>query len=229
MKKLLFILLTTYALMADGLPQRIETTIQSIDANGKIELATAVPQGMSGIVLHNYGNNLSAITQAVISLGETSATVLPYTALLHENIPTIKTPARAGDKVILGNFYNNALVIAPNENVYNQVTTSYQKTWIHPDAFALDFMKEDESKLTLDNIERFAKANQVGLVLLVAKDRIRVLDPVSKKFLGAIAFTNNANNTMSPFYARFGQMDTSVFGSSNKSYAEYYSAVTSLR
>jgi len=51
---------------------------------------------MSGIVLHNYGNNLSAITQAVISLGETSATVLPYTALLHENIPTIKTPARVG-------------------------------------------------------------------------------------------------------------------------------------
>jgi len=96
MKKLLFILLTTYALMADGLPQRIETIIQSIDANGKIELATAVPQGMSGIVLHNYGNNLSAITQAVISLGETSATVLPYTALLHENIPTIKTPARVG-------------------------------------------------------------------------------------------------------------------------------------
>ena len=61
MRKLLLLALTTLSLMALELPTTIKTTIQA--TNGEtIKLSKAVPKGLSGIVIHHYGNELSAIT-----------------------------------------------------------------------------------------------------------------------------------------------------------------------
>ncbi|NOZ90377.1 MAG: hypothetical protein GXO60_03720, partial [Epsilonproteobacteria bacterium] len=60
MKKLILILFSTLLLIAnDGLPDRIKTTVTSIN-NGQITLANPIPRGRSGIVIHNYGNGLFA-------------------------------------------------------------------------------------------------------------------------------------------------------------------------
>ena len=228
MKKLLFVLLTSYTLMADALPQTVTTTIKSIEANGQITLATSAPEGMSGIVVHNYGNGLTAITNALITGANGEATLLPYDAIEHDNIPNIKTASKINDKVVLGNFYNNTLLIAPNANVYNSITKRYNKTWIHPDRFALDLISEDNAVISLDNLEHFAKKNQVGLVLIVTQDSIVALDPISKKFLTKQPFSANVEKAMSPFYARFEQMDTSAFGLSSVNRTDYYKAINSL-
>ena len=229
MKKILSILFTTgYFLFANALPSSITTSISNIE-NGQIHLATNVPKGMSGIIMHNYGHGLSAITHASISLGAGQASIQNYTTLSHENIPSIKTAVSIGDKVIFGNFYNNALVIAPNQNSYNQITKSFHKNWIHPDAFALDFMKNGESSLSLENLKTFSKLNQIGLVLLVDKDKVLILDPMSKQFVGALNIQTNQANPMSPFYARFNQMDVSLFGVSQNSYTPYFQSIAGLK
>jgi hypothetical protein len=214
--------------MADALPQSITTTIKSINQNGQITLATSVPKGMSGIVVHDYGNGLSAITNAVITEKDGKATLLKYTAIPHENIPNIKTASKANDKVILGNFYNNVLVIAPDATSYANITQKFKKTWIHPDRFALDFMKHAQSAITLDNIESFSKKNQVGLVLIASKNGLFILDPISKKFIGKKNISVNTDNAMEPFFARFKQMDTSVFGVSKVTLTDYDKAINNL-
>ncbi len=229
MKKIILTLLaTSYLLVAQTLPNTITTTITNISNNGEIKLANSVPKGRSGLIIHNYGNNLSAITHATISNGST-ASVLPYQAILHENIPNVKTNVAVGDKVVFGNFYENALLIAPNQEVYKNITKTYRKTWIHPDRFALNLMKDEERSLTLENIKKFAQLNQIGLVLIVVPNRVLILDPISKNFLGAFALQTDRKNTMSPFYARFEQMDTSTFGFSKKDYPPYYQAVAGLK
>ena len=228
MKKILLILLTTYSLFADALPSSITTTVKSL-SHGNIQLSTNVPAGRSGIIIHNYGNGLSAITHTTISLGNAQATIQPNEAIIHHKIPSIKTDVVAGDKVIFGHFYNNALAIAPNQVAYNQIIQKFSRTWIHPDAFALAFMKEGESTLTMNSLHRFAKKNQVGLVLVVTSNKLLVIDPLSQKVIGSTALRTNPNTAMSPFYTRFKPMDVSLFGFGNTTYPPYFQLVAGLQ
>ena len=230
MQKILFILLAiSYTLFANALPNSISTTISTVSSNGNIQLSGNIPKGMSGIVIHNYGNGLSAITHATISQGNSHASLIPYEAISHDNIPNIQTEAKAGDRVIFGNFYNNALVIAPNRDIYRKITTTYKKTWIHPDTYAVEFMKNGETHLTLKSLKKFAQLNQIGLVLIIAQNRLLILDPISEQFIGSVPMQVNQANAMAPFYARFGQMDTSVFGFSEKNYTPYFKSVAGVK
>jgi len=229
MNKLLLLLLSTYILLADSLPQTIKTTISSINKNGQVQLATSAPKGMSGIVIHNYSNGLSAITHSLVSQGNSSAQASVYTATLHPNIPSIQTPLKVNDTVILGNFYNNALVIAPNEKTYNQITQQFRKTWIHPDAYAIDFMGESEHAISLKSLNNFALINQVGLVLIAAEDGLLILDPISKIFLGKLALTPSRDKAINPFFTRFQQKDTATFSFKNINYTNYYQAIKELK
>ena len=230
LKKILFtILALSTVLLANTLPRSISTTVSGIFSNGQILLSSSVPQGMSGIVIHNYGNGLSAITHSAISKDGGKAQIASYEAIPHKNIPNIQTVVTKGDKVIFGNFYENAMVIAPNRDIYRKITTSYNKTWIHPDAYAVFLMKEEETKLTLESLKKFAQLNQVGLVLIVSSTQMLILDPMSKKFLGAIPMHINPKNAMVPFYARFKQTDISTFGFSKKSYTPYFQSVAGLK
>ena len=229
MNKLLLILLSTYVLLADALPQTIKTTISNVASNGQVQLATSVPKGMSGIVVHNYSNGLSAITHSLISQGNSSAITSAYTATKHPNIPTIKTAVQANDTVVLGNFYNNALVIAPNKRTYEQITQQFQKTWIHPDAYAIDFMGESQSAISLESLEKFALINQVGLVLIASEDGLLILDPISKSFLGKLALTPSSEKTISPFFTRFQQQNTGTFSFKSVDYTNYYQAIKELK
>ena len=229
-RKFLFTLLAlSSTLFANALPSTISTTISSIASTGQVQLSSSVPKGMSGIVIHNYGNGLSAITHATISNGGNKASVVPYEAIPHENIPNIQTSITKGDKVVFGNFYENALVIAPNRDIYRKITKTYKKTWIHPDAYALEFMKDGETQLNFDNIKKFSQLNQVGLVLVVAPTQLLILDPISKQFLSSVPMEVSQANAMAPFYARFKQMDISVFGLSKKAYTPYFQSVAGLK
>jgi len=227
MKTILVLLFTSYMLLADALPQRIETSIKSVN-HQQVQLNNSVPRGMSGIVVHNYGNGLIAITHAVISQGDNRAKIIPYSATLHQNIPSVQTDVQANDKVILGNFYNNVLLIAPDAKSYTNITKRFKKIWIHPDAYALDFMKEGLSAISKNSLQKFAQANQVGLVLIATQNKLLILDPISKKFLGQMPLKLQNNKALKPFFSRFEQMDVSLFGFSKVILKEYFQAVKEI-
>ena len=227
MKTILVLLFTSYMLLADALPQRIETSIKSVN-HKQIQLNSSVPAGMSGIVVHNYGNGLIAITHAVVTQGDRKAKIVPYSAISHENIPSVQTEAQANDKVILGNFYNNVLLIAPDAKSYSNITKRFKKIWIHPDAYALDFMKEGLSAISKNSLQKFSEANQVGLVLIATQDKLLILDPISKKFLGQLPLKLQNNKALKPFFSRFEQMDVSLFGFSKVILKEYFQAVKEI-
>ena len=229
MKKiLLFILISSSSLFADALPTSIKSSVKST-SNGIIQLSSNVPAGMSGIIMHDYGNGLSAITHTTISLGNGKASVEPHTAILHKNIPSIQTMVSAGDNIVFGNFYPNVLLIAPNQVAYKQVTQKFQRTWIHPDAFALDFMQTGETQLSMETLQHFAKKNQIGLVLVVTSNKLLVIDPISKKVIGSTGLKTNPNTAISPFYARFEQANLSFFSTSDRSYTPYFQSVAGLK
>lgn len=231
MKKLLLLLLTTLISMAIELPKSINTEIETVEKNSKVKLTQDIPKGMSGIVIHNYGNKLSAITHRVISKGGGEASVEIYDALGHEKIPQIKTAIKKGDKVIFGNLYNNTLLIAPNQHTYRDITKKLKTNWIHPDSYAMFLINNDQSKLSLDNLKKFSQQNQIGLVAIVSKKSLLILDPISGQYLSEEPIDQSSSEkVISPFYARFEQISHNIFSADEKKdFLEYYKGIKRLK
>ena len=231
MKKTLFLLLLlNYSIFADVLPNRTTTTITSVDSD-KVQVATSVPKGTSGVVIHNYGNKLSAITHLIVMTGDKEATTLPYPDIGETKLPNIKSGVEKGDKVIFGNFYSNVLLIAPNEESYRKTTSRLQRNFIHPDIYAMDLILNSQKQITFSNLKAFAHKNQVGLILITTKENIMVLDPISSEYLTTLPLTKTLNTTaLSPFYARFEQVSSNLFGSdSHQQFLEYYKGISQIK
>ncbi len=226
---LLFII-NTLLLVALDLPTTIESSVVSIKDSGKISISKNVPSGMAGVVIHNYGKNLEAITHSLVSLDANIALVKNYIGLEHNNIPKIKTPITKADRVVFGNLYDNILLIAPNKRVYSKIIKlAPDRFWFHPDLYAYYFMENGEDRVTIKNLREFANRNLVGLVVIVARDRLRVLDPISGKYLRDIPMKLDIKVAKIPFYSRFDGLDSTFSKSSPDNLNRYFKMVEEIR
>ena len=227
MHKIALIALLSLPLVAGFFPQTVHTSVKSVKGN-TITLNKKFPaNGMSGVVVHNYGNDLKAITSRITQTSsDGSAALISAEILYHENLPTIKTAVSPKDKVIGGYLYNNVLVLAPDADTYAKVVSADKKKWIHPDLFALYLSVEGEEQPTKENLAHFAKKYQVGLVYIVRKNSAVLLDPVSGKIVSQKSMNNLPAEGAFPFYMRFEQLDSGWFGSDVK--GNYYNTMESL-
>jgi len=227
MRKIALFTLLTLPLLAGFFPKPIYTSITSVDGKN-ITLKSSLPlQGMSGVVIHDYGNDLTAITHRIKQTSKGKVELLLADVLHHDKIPTIKTAAIVGDKVVGGYLYNNVLLLAPDADTYAKVTSKYpSKTWIHPDLFALYLAVHDDLIVTKENLLGFAKKYQVGLIYIVRKDSAILLDPISGATIAKKAMKNLPSEGRFPFYMRFKELDTGWFGSDGK--GDYYLSVGKL-
>jgi hypothetical protein len=227
MHKIALIALLSLPLFAGFFPQTVHTSVKSVKGN-TITLNKKFPiNGMSGVVIHNYGNDLTAITSRIAQTSSDESVALVSTDILHhDKLPTIKTPVSPKDKVIGGYLYNNVLLLAPDADTYAKITSSHHKKWIHPDLFALYLSVEGEDKPTRENLARFAKKYQVGLVYIVRKNSAVLLDPVSEKIVSQKSMTNLPAKGAFPFYMRFKKRGSGWFGSDVE--GNYYNTMESL-
>ena len=227
MHKIALIALLSLPLFSGFFPQPVNTSVKSVKGN-TITLNKNFPvNGMSGVVIHNYGNDLTAITSRINQTSlDGSASLVTSNILQHDELPTIKTPVSAKDKVIGGYMYHNVLLLAPDADTYAKIISSHNKKWIHPDLFALYLSVQGEEKPTKENLAHFAKKYQVGLIYIVRKNSAVLLDPVSGKIISKKSMTNLPPKGAFPFYMRFEQIDSGWFGSEVK--GNYYDTMESL-
>lgn len=227
MRKIALLALLSFPLLAGFFPKTVHTSIQSVEAQN-ITLKSAFPiPGMSGVVIHNYGNDLTAITHRITQTSKGKAKLLSADVLHHDELPTINTSAIAGDKVVGGYLYENVLLLAPDADTYAKVTAQYPgKTWIHPDLFALYLAVHDDLLVTKGNLASFAKKFQVGLIYIVRKDSAILLDPISGKTVAKKTMKNLPSEGRFPFYMRFEKLDTGWFSSDIE--GNYYLSVGRL-
>lgn len=215
MRKIALICLLALPLFAGFFPQTVQTTVSDVTGN-TITLKQAFPvNGMSGVIIHNYGNDLQAITRRIEQENPNSIKQLSHDVIHHENLPTIKTPVTVGDQVIGGYLYENVLLLAPDAATYAKITASSNKNWIHPDIFALFLAKQGDQVPTKSNLRDFAKTYQVGLIYIVNKDSAKLLDPISGKIVGKKALSNLPEKGEAPFFMRFDEIESGMFSSSN--------------
>jgi len=227
MRKIALMALTALPLFAGFFPSTVQTSVSSVGEN-TVSLASALPvNGMSAVVIHDYGNSLEAITNYLTQTSSDGSAKLVSKDIIHHNaLPTIKTTVTAGDKVIGGYLYNNVLLLAPDANTYAKITSAHSKKWIHPDLFALFLSKEGDAHPTKANLATFAKEYQVGLIYIVKNGSAVLLDPISSQIVGKKAMSNLPAQGQYPFFMRFEEIQTGWFSKSGT--GNYYQSMESL-
>ncbi len=228
MRKIAFMMLCSLPLFAGFFPQTVHTTVKSTQGN-VLKLNAAFPAvGMSGVVVHNYGSDLAAITGRIVQTSaDGSASVLDVEVLEHDALPTIKTTIAPNDKVIGGYLYDNVLLLAPDADTYAKIVASEHKRWIHPDLYAVYLSAEGEEGVSKENLANFAKKYQVGLVYIVRKNAAVLLDPMSGKIVSQKAMSGLPSNGQFPFFMRLEPIKSGWFGGDAIT-GNYYNAMEKL-
>ncbi len=228
MKKfLLIVIAAAFPLWAGFFPPTTHTTVKAVNGN-QITLSRALPvNGMSGIVIHDFGKGRQAITALLTQTAPGQALIRKGDLLDHKGLPTPKTVVQPGDKVIGGYLYNNVLVLAPNAKTYAKIVRSGGRLWIHPDLYAAFLAREGDGTPSASNLAKFAREAQVGLVYIVQKNRAILFDPVSGRIVGQKPFRPVGKETKYPFYTRFSKISSGLFGGSSK--GDYYQSVGAIR
>jgi len=227
MRKIILLAIISFPLFGGFFPQSKSTTVASVNQNSIKLNGSFGRNGMSGIVIHKYGSDLSSITTSVVQIGTNKVKVLNKDILSHDELPSVQTKIKVGDKVIGGYLYNTVLVLAPNAKVYSVITSSSNKKWIHPDIFAVYLAQNGDDKVTKENLYKFAKDYQVGLIYIVKKNRAILFDPLSQKIVSSKAISNNPKVGEFPFYTHFKNLNSGMF-SKDSTKGNYYREMESL-
>ncbi len=226
MHKIALIVLLSLPLFSDFFPATVHTSVSKVTGTSPT-LNTSFPSaGMSGVVVHNYGNKLEAITSRIVQDASGKVTLLDTNIIHHDKLPTIKTAIKVGDNVIGGYLYNNVLLLAPDAETYAKITSQHSKKWVHPDLFALFLFKTGDTSPNRENLASFAKSYKVGLVYIVGKGTAKLLDPISGKIVAEKALSNLPAVGKAPFFMRFDEIDSGWFGSKTK--AKYYQLMNKI-
>ncbi len=214
-------------LLAGFFPSTVHTSISSV-AGDTVSLKSPFPvNGMSGVVIHDYGNSLNTIISYIEQTSsDGSAKLIGRDILKHEELPTINTAVNKGDKIIGGYLYNNVLLLAPDAHTYAKITSANSKKWVHPDLFALFLSQAGDAHPNRKNLAAFAKEYQIGLVYIVRKSSAVLLDPISEQIVGKKVMRNLPAQGEYPFHMRFEKIDAGWFSDDDKK--TYYQIMESI-
>ncbi len=231
MRNILFIsLLSSFiatSLTADFYPSSQTSEVKSFNGN-KITLTKPFShKGMSGIVIHNFGSELQAISNYITYQGRNSATTVGFEPILHQELPAVKPKVRVKDKIIGGYLYNNILLLAPDFDTYNRITSSAKKNWIHPDLYAMFLSKIGNQIPTKFNLLKFSSEYQVGLIYIVQRGKGVLYDPISARYVSSTNLSGLPAKGQFPFYMRLGKIESGWF--SRDAIGTYYNTVGNIR
>jgi hypothetical protein len=225
MKYIFLVLALIYELSAGSL----KTSIVSVD--DKQELATIkiakIDLGMSGFISHKVSPNHSSILKnAVVS--EYNATtqiatlkLSEYNGLVNNALPSGNWKVVEGDTAIFAFGYNRALLIAPSEEIYHQVSKSVNIQWIHPDIFATILSFRGHPTPLKEDFKAMGIASSVGLVFIYLDQKVYMLDINSFTILSITKAPLVQDNLHLPFYSRIEEIDAAWWGEGSDELEEY--------
>lgn len=157
------------------------------------------------------------------------ARINPISVLEQKYLPSPTNKPVAGDEVHFGTLNSLAFIIAPTLETYDSIRASYPSMqFLNSDlmvGYLFDKSKFDPKPKVLSNA---CAVYSVGLLFLVTKDRLSVLDCQSLVELDSVAFDTSAvGQTIAPFFSRVqyassGSLDSALKRKNSKQYFEYY-------
>ncbi|MGX2972990.1 plasminogen-binding N-terminal domain-containing protein [Helicobacter sp. T3_23-1059] len=214
--------------------------------------------GESGFVWHTYDENYAGIiasatiieiessdiesSEAKSNGGKSSpndnnnskeviarAKISPATLLEQRYLPSPTNKPEVGDEVHFGTLNTQAFIIAPTLETYDEIRASYPSMqFLNSDlmvGYLFDRSKFDPKPKV---ISKSCAVYSVGLLFLVTRDRLSVLDCESLVVLDSTDFdTSGVGQSVAPFFSRVqyaasGSLDSTLRRKHSKQYFEYY-------
>lgn len=188
--------------------------------------------GSSGIVTHRFENNEATIIAraSVIEKNGKEATLRfeVFDLLEQSAFPLPGITPKAGDAVVLNYLYDRALIVAPNQEVFKEVTSHFKDIqWIHPDLMGAYLATEYKPNPGKEEFHKMCQSHSAGLIFFALDTKGYFADCQSFKILKTLD-SGRINAYQVPFYTRVRGIETAFwkFGSSQISnYNTHYNAL----
>lgn len=211
----------------------IKSPIVTVDNEKNIATikVDSVDRGVSGFVVHSITPEHTTIMKNATVIGfdkeKKIATVKmsAFDFLQNNALPTSKYKPAVGDTVTLAFGYSRALLIAPSEAIYHEISKSVKIQWIHPDLFATVLSFAGHPTPLKEDFISFSNAADAGLLFIYLDKKVYTIDIKSFKILNITNAPLKQKTQMTPFYTRVEKIDAAWWGAGSSrmdSYAPHY-------
>ncbi|CZE48685.1 plasminogen-binding N-terminal domain-containing protein [Campylobacter geochelonis] len=185
--------------------------------------------GSSGVVTHTFSNGESSIiARAVVvekELGLAKIRFEVYSALEQPALPLPGILPKSGDKVTLNFLYSRAVIVAPNQEVYEQIVKFFPNiTFVNPDLAGAYLAFNHKPNPSRDDFRNICAQNGAGLIFIAMDGQGVFADCGSFEILKSFK-SGSVSHYQVPFYSQirgiepaFWKLDSSYISNYNKHY-----------
>ncbi|MFP6074675.1 plasminogen-binding N-terminal domain-containing protein [Helicobacter pylori] len=228
------LLMSFISLQSASWQEPLRVSIEFVDLPKKIIRFPAhdLQVGEFGFVvtkLSDYEIVNSEVVIIAVENGVATAKSRAFESMKQRHLPTPRMVARKGDLVYFRQFNNQAFLIAPNDELYEQIrATNTDINFISSDLL-VTFLNGFDPKIA--NLRKACNVYSVGVIYIVTTNTLNILSCESFEILEKRELdTSGVTKTSTPFFSRVEGIDAGTLGklfsgSQSKNYFAYYDAL----
>ncbi|MFP6098539.1 plasminogen-binding N-terminal domain-containing protein [Helicobacter pylori] len=228
------LLMSFISLQSASWQEPLRVSIEFVDLPKKIIRFPAhdLQVGEFGFVvtkLSDYEIVNSEVVIIAVENGVATAKFRAFESMKQNHLPTPRMVARKGDLVYFRQFNNQAFLIAPNDELYEQIrATNTDINFISSDLL-VTFLNGFDPKIA--NLRKACNVYSVGVIYIVTTNTLNILSCESFEILEKRELdTSGVTKTSTPFFSRVEGIDAGTLGklfsgSQSKNYFAYYDAL----
>ncbi|TPH45450.1 plasminogen-binding protein PgbA [Helicobacter pylori] len=228
------LLMSFIGLQSASWQEPLRVSIEFVDLPKKIIRFPAhdLQVGEFGFVvtkLSDYEIVNSEVVIIAVENGVATAKFRAFESMKQSHLPTPRMVARKGDLVYFRQFNNQAFLIAPNDELYEQIrATNTDINFISSDLL-VTFLNGFDPKIA--NLRKACNVYSVGVIYIVTTNTLNILSCESFEILEKRELdTSGVTKTSTPFFSRVEGIDAGTLGklfsgSQSKNYFAYYDAL----
>ncbi|WRG48858.1 plasminogen-binding N-terminal domain-containing protein [Helicobacter pylori] len=228
------LLMSFISLQSASWQESLRVSIEFVDLPKKIIRFPAhdLQVGEFGFVvtkLSDYEIVNSEVVIIAVENGVATAKFKAFESMKQSHLPTPRMVAKKGDLVYFRQFNNQAFLIAPNDEIYEQIrATNTDINFISSDLL-VTFLNGFDPKIA--NLRKACNVYSVGVIYIVTTNTLNILSCESFEILEKRELdTSGVTKTSTPFFSRVEGIDAGTLGklfsgSQSKNYFAYYDAL----
>ncbi|EGP2595448.1 exporting protein [Campylobacter coli] len=236
LKFLTFILSLSIGLFAADLNLKpVKTELLKVeDIYGYIKDSSDIKLNSSGVVIQRFQTSKSIIARASVIAKEKGLAKLKFSVfadLEQDALPLPNVVPQKGDEVVLNFLYDRGLVIAPDEQTYNKLVSSFPEIYFtHIDILGAQLIRSLSLAPKRSDFRKFCADNAVGILIFALEDKAKIVDCQDFSELYELAIAKPSSIQV-PFYSRIGGYKSNFFDFNSQevgNYYRYYDALINL-
>ncbi|GAA7251678.1 plasminogen-binding protein PgbA [Helicobacter pylori] len=228
------LLMSFISLQSASWQEPLRVSIEFVDLPKKIIRFPAhdLQVGEFGFVvtkLSDYEIVNSEVVIIAVENGVATAKFRAFESMKQSHLPTPRMVVRKGDLIYFRQFNNRAFLIAPNDEIYEQIrATNTDINFISSDLL-VTFLNGFDPKIA--NLRKACNVYSVGVIYIVTTNTLNILSCESFEILEKRELdTSGVTKTSTPFFSRVEGIDAGTLGklfsgSQSKNYFAYYDAL----